>query len=319
MAELIRSGVVTIGETMALLAAQRTGPLSHVPSMSVGIGGAESNVAIALQRLGVPATWIGRVGKDSFGELVLRELRAERLDVRGIVDAAAPTGLMVKERRTARSLGVWYYRAGSAGSRLRPEDIAEGVFAHAALLHVTGITPALSDSAAEAVRHAIELARRHGMTVSFDVNYRSKLWSREAAGKGLFDIVRACDVVFAGPEEASLFVPEEEDPHTMASVLCDLGPSQAVIKLGAQGCAAVIDGEKYSRAAVKVDVVDSVGAGDAFVAGYLAELLADAPPTVRLDTAVTTGGFACTVPGDWEGLPTRAELGILGSAEDVIR
>lgn len=223
MAELIRSGVVTIGETMALLAAQRTGPLSHVPSMSVGIGGAESNVAIALQRLGVPATWIGRVGKDSFGELVLRELRAERLDVRGIVDAAAPTGLMVKERRTARSLGVWYYRAGSAGSRLRPEDIAEGVFAHAALLHVTGITPALSDSAAEAVRHAIELARRHGMTVSFDVNYRSKLWSREAAGKGLLDIVRACDVVFAGPEEASLFVPEE-DPTPWRPCCATSGP-----------------------------------------------------------------------------------------------
>ncbi|MGP4086063.1 sugar kinase [Streptomyces sp. KR55] len=319
MAELIRSGVVTVGETMALLAAERTGPLSHVPSMSVGVGGAESNVAIALQRLGVPATWIGRVGEDSFGKLVLRELRAEGLDVRGIVDPAAPTGLMVKERRTARSLGVWYYRAGSAGSRLRPEDITESVLAHAALLHVTGITPALSDPAADAVRHAIELARRHGLTVSFDVNYRSKLWSREAAGKGLLDIMRACDVVFAGPEEASLFVPEDEDPHTLASALCDLGPSQAIIKLGAQGCAAVIDGEQYSRPAVKVDVIDSVGAGDAFVAGYLAELLADAPPTVRLDTAVTTGGFACTVPGDWEGLPTRAELGILGSAEDVIR
>ncbi|MFE7790027.1 PfkB family carbohydrate kinase [Streptomyces sp. NPDC057460] len=156
----------------------------------------------------------GRQG--SFGELVLRELRAEGLDVRGIVDLAAPTGLMVKERRTARSLGLWHYRAGSAASRLWPEDIGEDVFAHAALLHVTGITPAVYDSAAEVVCHAIELARRHGTTVSFDVNYRSKLWSREAAGKGLLDIVRACDVVFAGPEEASLFV-SEEDPHTLAS------------------------------------------------------------------------------------------------------
>jgi 2-dehydro-3-deoxygluconokinase len=320
VAETARSGAVTIGETMALLTAERTGPLRHVPSMSVGIGGAESNVATALQRLGVPATWIGRVGDDSFGELVLRELRAEGIDVRGIVDATAPTGLMVKERRTARSVGVWYYRAGSAGSRLRPEDIAEGALAGAALLHVTGITPALSDSASDAIHHAIQLGRRHGLTVSFDVNYRSKLWSRAAAGKALIDIVRGCDVVFAGPEEASLFAPDhEDDPHSLATAICDLGPSQAIIKLGAQGCAAVIDGERYSRSAVNVAVLDSVGAGDAFVAGYLAELLSDAPPSVRLDTAATTGAFSCTVPGDWEGLPTRAELGLLASTEDVTR
>ena len=319
MADHARGGVVTIGETMALLAAERTGPLRHVPSMSVGIGGAESNVAIALRRLGVPATWIGRVGDDPFGELVLRELRAEGIEVRAITDPAAPTGLMVKERRTARSLGVWYYRAGSAGSRLGPADIAEDALSGAALLHVTGITPALSSSAADAVHQAVELARRHGLTVSFDVNYRSKLWSREAAGGGLLDLLRACDVVFAGPEEASLFVPAHEDPHALATALSDLGPAQAVIKLGADGCAAVIDGERYARSAIKVDVVDTVGAGDAFVAGYLAELLAGREPATRLDTAVTTGGFACSVAGDWEGLPTRAELRLLGGTEDVTR
>jgi 2-dehydro-3-deoxygluconokinase len=311
--------VVTLGETMALLAPERVGPLRHVPGMSVGIGGAESNTAIALNRLGVPATWIGRVGDDPFGSLVLRELRAEGLDVRAVIDPGAPTGLMVKERRTARSLGVWYYRAGSAGSRLCPADVPGDAVAGAALLHVTGITPALSESAADAVRHAVEAARRHGLLVSLDVNYRARLWSRETAGKALLDLVRACDVVFAGPEEATLFVPADDDPIALATALTRLGPSQAVVKLGAQGCAAVVDGEPYRREAVRVDVVDTVGAGDAFTAGYLAELLAGRPPAARLDTAVTTGAFACTVSGDWGGLPTRAELALLEASEDVTR
>jgi 2-dehydro-3-deoxygluconokinase len=313
------SGVVTLGETMALLSAERTGPLRHVPHLSVGVGGAESNVATALRRLGTPASWIGRVGQDSFGELVLRELRAEGIDVHAVVDPAAPTGLMVKERRTSRSLNVLYYRAGSAGSRLRPADVPEDAVAGAALLHVTGITPALSDSAAEAVLHAVDLARRHGRPVSFDINLRSRLWSRQAAAARLLPVLHRSDIVFGGPEEATLFVPERDDPADLAAALRDLGPSQVVIKLGARGCTALVDGERLTRAAVPVDVVDPVGAGDAFVAGYLAETLAGAAPSERLDTAVTTGAFACTVAGDWEGLPTRAELGLLGGTEDVVR
>ncbi|WP_066941109.1 sugar kinase [Microtetraspora fusca] len=319
MGEPQRRGVVTLGETMALLTTERTGPLRHAPSMAVGIGGAESNVAIALRRLGVPVTWIGRVGADGFGDLVLRELRAEGLDVRAIVDDGAPTGLMVKERRTNRSQNVWYYRAGSAGSRLCPADVAGDAMAGAALLHVTGITPALSDSAAEAVRHAVGLARSHGVTVSFDVNYRGRLWSREQAAERLSGILRDSDVVFAGIEEAELFVPAKDDPLDLAAALADLGPSQVVVKLGAEGCAALVDGRPLVRPAVPVDVLDPVGAGDAFVGGYLAELLAGAPPETRLDTAVTAGAFACTVSGDWEGLPTRAELDLLTRQEGVAR
>ncbi|MEU7692245.1 sugar kinase [Microbispora hainanensis] len=312
-------GLVTVGETMARLTAGRVGPLRHSSDMAVGIGGAESNVAIAVRRLGGSATWIGRVGADGFGDLVLRELRAEGLEVRGLVDDQAPTGLMVKERRTSSSLSVWYYRAGSAGSRLRPADVSEEAIARASLLHVTGITPALSDSAADAVRHAVRLARHHGLIVSFDVNYRSRLWTPEQAGKGLIDILRDSDVVFAGVEEAELFVSATDDPLDLAARLADLGPSQVIVKLGARGCAAVIDGRRLTRAAVPVDVLDPVGAGDAFVGGYLADLLAGEPPEVRLDTAVTVGAFACTVSGDWEGLPTRAELGLLARREDVTR
>lgn len=311
--------VVTLGETMALLAPDRVGALAHVPGMSLGIGGAESNVAVGLRRLGVSAAWIGRVGDDPFGQRVLRELRGEGLDVRAVVDAGAPTGLMVKERRTARTAGVWYYRSGSAGSRLSPGDVPDEVFHDARLLHVTGITPALSASAAEAVRHAVAVARERGLPVSFDVNLRTKLWSPAEAAEGLAWLVREADVVFAGPEEAELFVAADDDPLEVAAALCALGPTQAVVKLGADGCAAVADGERIRMPALRVDAVDTVGAGDAFVAGYLAELLAGRPLAERLTTASATGAFACTVPGDWEGLPTRRELGLLTASENVSR
>ena len=93
--------VVTLGETMALMSSETDGPLQHTRSLALGIGGSESNVAIALTRLGTPVTWIGRVGEDSLGDLVLREIHAEGVNVIGIRDPDAPTGLMVKERRTS--------------------------------------------------------------------------------------------------------------------------------------------------------------------------------------------------------------------------
>ncbi|WP_086729608.1 sugar kinase, partial [Streptomyces carpinensis] len=281
--------VVTLGETMGLLSPERVGALAHVPGMSLSIGGAESNVAIGLRRLGVATTWIGRVGDDPFGRAIVRELRGEGLDVRAVVDGSAPTGLMVKERRTARTAGVWYYRAGSAGSRLSLADVTADALDGAALLHVTGITPALSTTAADAVRYAVEAARERGTTVSFDVNLRTRLWSPAEAAGALAPLVRAADVVFAGTEEAELFVDAHDDPLDTAAALCALGPAQAVVKLGSDGCAAVADGERLCVPAVRVDAVDTVGAGDAFVAGYLAELLSGKPLEERLRTAVMTG------------------------------
>ena len=112
--------VVTLGETMALIRATHPGPLQHASEMTLGMGGSESNFAIALRRLGTTVTWVGRVGVDSFGEYIRRELTAEQVDACIVADSTAPTGLMIKERRTASTQKVWYYRAGSAGSRLSP-------------------------------------------------------------------------------------------------------------------------------------------------------------------------------------------------------
>jgi 2-dehydro-3-deoxygluconokinase len=313
------SDVVTFGETMALMKASTPGPLAFTESLRLGVGGAESNVAIALRRLGTSVTWVGRVGADSLGDLVLRELLAEGLDVDCVRDPGAPTGLMIKEHRTSETAKVWYYRSGSAGSRLAPADIPADRIARARLLHVTGITPALSPSAAAATQYAVDCARQAGTLVSFDLNYRSALWPREEAGKAFRELIRQADIVFAGDDEAAIAVGEAGDALALAGQVAELGPSQVIIKLGAAGCAALADGRTYRQPAIPIRALDTVGAGDAFVGGYLAELLAGEPVEQRLLTAVKSGAYACLVPGDWEGMPRRAELDLLGAPEPVSR
>jgi 2-dehydro-3-deoxygluconokinase len=311
--------VVTLGETMALIQSRSPGPLQHAHGLNLAMGGSESNFAIALRRLGTPVTWVGRVGADSLGDYIRRELAAEHIDAEVVADPGAPTGLMIKERRTAMTQKVWYYRTSSAGSRLCPDDLPVEKIRNARLLHITGITPALSGSAAEAIDRAIEIAKDADTIVSFDVNYRSALWAPEVAAQVFRTMAGAADVVFAGDDEAALFVGPADDPLELAGRIEALGPAQVIIKLGERGCVAIIDGTAHRTDAFGVDAFDTVGAGDGFVAGYVSELLAGVPPDGRLDTAVRVGAFACLVPGDWEGMPRRDELKMLDSREPVTR
>ena len=304
---------------MGLFRPTETGSLAHVSDFRLGIGGAESNVAIALTRLGTPARWVGRVGADPIGRRVTRELLAEGLEVLAIVDDTAPTGMMVKELRTADAARVLYYRAGSAGSRLSPADVATADIGGAALLHVTGITPALSDSARDAVIAAVRVATEAEVPVSFDVNHRESLWAGRDPAPTYRDIAARSDIVFAGEDEARILVPAAANPLEQAHAIAALGPTQVIIKLGPDGCVALVDGVEYVRAAIPIRAVDTVGAGDAFVAGYLAELLAGLAAADRLTTAVTLGAFACLNLGDWEGYPRRDELGLLNRSEPVQR
>ena len=314
-----RPYVVTLGETMALLRADQPGPLAHAPALGLGIGGAESNVAIGLARLGTDVVWCGRVGDDSLGVLVQREIRAEGVRTAVRVDPDAPTGLMIKERRTPATQKVAYYRAGSAGSRLAPDDVPAGLVEDAGLLHVSGITAALSASARATLLDAVDRARSAGVPVSFDVNHRATLWSAAEAGAFSRELLARVDLVFAGEDEAALVVGPHRRAEDAAAELAALGPREVVVKRGAQGALSLVDGEVHSAPAVPVDVVDTVGAGDAFVAGYLAERVAGGSPAARLALAVTTGAFTCLTPGDWEGLPRREELSLLTDREPVRR
>jgi 2-dehydro-3-deoxygluconokinase len=298
--------VITAGETMALVVPPSPGRLRHATSLSLSIGGAESNVAIGLARLGVPASWISVLGEDELGELVLHRLRAEGVDtsaVRQISDR--PTGLYLREEVAGR-LRVYYYRSGSAAATLSPNAFEVNILQGAAFLHLTGITGALSPECAEFLPWAAQAARDAGVRVSYDVNFRSRLWSPAAARTASEALLPLVDVLFVGHEEATALWGWDDD--AALEELTKIGPSEVILKLGAEGCAAVIDGARLGSPGFPAEELDPIGAGDAFDAGYLAATLWGWAPEKRLRTANAMGAFCVQNLGDYEGLPSRREL-----------
>ncbi len=296
------AGVLTLGETMLLLAGPGIGEVRDLDHMRVDTGGAESNVAIGLVRAGVPATWVGRVGADPAGERVLRDVRQAGVDVVATVDPERSTGLMMKERLRDGRTRVTYHRRHSAGSALVPEDVPVGLVEQSALVHVSGITLALSESARRTVTAVLDRAEAAGVPVSFDVNHRQKLLDAAVAREHYRAVAARAAVVFAGDDEARILLGAPDgagDDEDLARGLADLARGRAVVKLGSRGAVSVVDGRTTRRAATPVRVVDPVGAGDAFVAAWLAATLTGADTDTALDRAADAGALACTIPGDW--------------------
>lgn len=310
--------VITAGETMALVVPPSPGRLRHATSLSLSIGGAESNVAIGLARLGIPASWISVLGDDELGELVLHRLRAEGVDTSGVRRIAdRPTGLYLREEVAGR-LRVYYYRSGSAAATLSPNAFDPSILQGAAFLHLTGITGALSQECAEFLPWAATTARDAGVRVSYDVNYRSRLWEPSAAQAATEALLPLIDVLFVGHDEANALWGWETD--TALEQLSKIGPSEVILKPGADGCAATINGEQLTSAGFPARQLDPIGAGDAFDAGYLAATLWGWAPEKRLRAANAMGAFCVQNLGDYEGLPNRRELdGFLEQIPDLGR
>lgn len=298
--------VVTAGETMALVVPTSPGRLRHAATLALSIGGAESNVAIGLSRLGVPAAWVSALGDDELGELVLHRVRAEGVDtaaVRRVPDR--PTGLYLREE-VAGALRVHYYRRGSAASTLAPGAFDPSLLDGAAFLHLTGITGALSPECAEFLTWAAATAADAGVRVSYDVNYRSRLWEPAAARVATEALLPHVDVLLVGDDEAAALW--DQDADTCLERLADSGPREVVVKLGARGCTAMVDGQRLRAPGFPVRQVDPIGAGDAFAAGYLAASVWGQGAEERLRTANAMGAFCVQNLGDYEGLPSRREL-----------
>lgn len=302
--------VLTFGEALASL--RSSGPLAFGAALTPHLAGAESNVAIGLARLGHAVEWLGRVGDDTFGAEVIRTLRAEGVGVdRIVVDGSSPTGLMFLEQRTADLTRVEYRRAGSAGSRLSSGDIESIDFEGIRVLHVTGITPALSASAADATQLAVETASAAGAFVSLDVNHRARLWSRENASATLRRLLPHVSLLVASEDELDLMADGTEAAAVAA--LLGGGIEQVAIKRGVGGASLFTREGRVDAAAQPVTAVDTVGAGDAFCAGMLSAFLDELDPAARLDRAVQLGAWAVSTQGDWQGLPQRHELSELAS------
>jgi 2-dehydro-3-deoxygluconokinase len=304
---------------LALISANEIGLFDNVRAFSYGIGGAESNVAIAVSRLGQPASWLGAVGQDATGDLIQRRLTAEGVVVHAI-RVEAPTGLMVKHHRLAGHANIDYHRAGSAGSRLQPEDLPEEHIQQSGILHLTGITPALSATARDTVFAAAELARQNNVTVSLDINYWSRLWKPDETTPVLKKLTALAYIIFAEPEEAQILLdPEVRATDKLARGIAALSPTEVIIKDGARGATAVIGDRLLTQPAVPVTTLDTVGAGDAFVAAYLAEHLKGADPQQRLYLAACAGAFAVSVPGDCENLLYTYELALVSESHEDAR
>ena len=263
--------VLCLGESMIVLAPAAAGPLRSAVDLHAGVAGAESNVAVALARLGAQAAWYGKVGDDPLGLRILDVLDESGVDRSGVqTDPDRPTGVYFKDPGP-EGTRVHYYRRGSAASTMGPGHLA-GI-RPPRILHLSGITPALSDSCAALIDELVVDRALATSLVSFDVNYRPALWPVAEAAPVLRRLADAADVAFVGLDEAQTLwgVTSADDVRALlpeAGVL--------VVKDGGNGVHA-FEGERSAYSpAEPVAVVEPVGAGDAFAAGFLYGRLHDA-------------------------------------------
>ncbi|MGA4507827.1 sugar kinase [Propionibacteriaceae bacterium G1746] len=290
--------VWTFGEAMVSLRA--AAPVAASPAWTTHVAGAESNVAIGLARLGHRVAWSSRVGDDQFGRLVLAQVRGQGVETHGVVvDAGHPTGFMLLAAQ-AFGAAVDYHRAGSAAAQLDESVVALLEAAAPRVVVLSGITAALGEGPRRAVLAVAARARELGATVVFDVNHRSRLWSADAAGQFLGEVLGFVDVLVGSPDEVAL--------AGGVDAALGRGVGEVVLKLGAEGARLHTVAGAVTAGTEALAVVDPVGAGDAFTAGYVSGWLDGLDADARLRRGNLLGGAAVSHRGDWEGLPTRAEL-----------
>ena len=293
----MEASVLTVGETMALLDPVEDGVPGVGDLLTLRFGGAESNLALALTRLGVGVRWVSRLGRDPFGDMIEEALAREGVDVRWARRDDAPTGLYWKWRVDGETT-VGYRRAGSAASRLEPGDVPDDALDGIRLVHLTGITMAISDTARALALDVARRAKERGALVVFDPNFRPTLPDTpEAAAERQRAILPYVDWYLCGVGEAALLWAEGRIPV----------PS--VVRVGERG--AIVEGVPVPPPRTET-VVDEVGAGDAFAAGFVYGLLHGWSPPACAHAANVVAARALAGTGDWETLPrledVRAEL-----------
>lgn len=293
--------LVTVGETMAAFV--RPDPTKA--EYRVTCIGAESNVAIGYANLGGSARWVSRLGQDELGRHVHQVVGDAGVDALVRWDPVRPTGVCVKEV-TSSQTSVRYYRTNSAASQIDPSDLPD--LREARWLHLTGITPALSATAAATVRAAVKLAREASVRISFDVNLRPALWKDlDDARVAISELCSQADLILVGDDEAHSLA-AADDPHTFADRMGLSGDQELVFKRGPNEATVLARGTTHSRRPDPVAVADLTGAGDAFAAGYLAASTVGLPPPVRLDWAHWSASRVIRITDDVAPRPTDLEL-----------
>lgn len=311
--------IITLGEAMAVMDPLSRGRLRHVSTFEKHVGGAELNVTVALARLGHRSGWAGLLGDDEFGKQILSFAGGEGVDVsRASLVPGATTGLYFKERGAFGQLKAYYYRTGSAASGMRFEELDLDYLLSGDVLHLTGITPTLSDSCQDLVERLLAEANERGKLVSFDANVRWRLFGGRDPREIYEPLVERADLLFLSDDEAELLL-GGSTPEALQRAQKDLR-AQTVIVHEAGGALAVDRDSLVEKEGYPVEVIDTVGAGDAFVAGFLSGRLRGWATKDCLGLANACGACAVSVPGDAESMPIQGEaLSLLQQRSDVER
>ncbi|MFC4224236.1 sugar kinase [Lysinibacter cavernae] len=307
--------VVCAGESMAMFVPTKQGAPSASSLYQISVAGAESNVATYLRMLGLNSSWVSRVGSDAFGRFILGHLADEGVDVtHAEIDDTKPTGAAFKNR-TADDTHVDYYRSSSAFSGIGPSTAAKATALNPAIIHISGITLALSESCRDFIAHILA-NRSADSLVSFDVNWRPALWEHtevESPADRILATAQASDIVLVGLDEAEALWGHTNVAEVRALISA---PTILVVKQGASGCTVFNDGQVIPVPALFVNVVEPVGAGDAFAAGFLAGYLErrSIRDSARLGTIVASS--ALSVSTDVGPLPPPEFIATLLNLED---
>jgi 2-dehydro-3-deoxygluconokinase len=311
--------LVTLGEVLLRLSVPSPGRFETIRQLDVQIGGAEANVAAACARLGLRTAWISALPDNVWGERVRKELRWHGVDCGYVAESpGARLGLYFLEYGVMpRPIRVVYDRRDSAFARLSPDMIDWEPVRRARLVHVSGVTPALGDNGRALVRRLLDEAN----SVSFDVNYRAALWSAKDARAFIQSVLPRVRYFFLGQSEAQTVFDHSGSPDATIEMLSRLAPKATIALLQGQDGSMVLDGDRVWRPSKRhvVQVVDPIGAGDAYVAGFLWATLRGRSTQEAVDAAATVGALKCSTWGDIALINERDVADAISGGPDVRR
>jgi len=301
--------LITFGETMLRLSPPGINRLEDTATLEVQVGGAESNVAANLARLGKKSAWFSRLPDTPLGYTIRNGIRHHGVDTSHIIWADNQRlGLYFIEYGAApRSTQVWYDRANSASSHLGSDDLPREAIAHSRWLHLTGITAALGSTCADAINMAMFIAGQNNVQISFDVNYRAMLWDEKSAATTMTPMCETADVVFVALRDAVNLFGAPDTMLDCARHLQEQWGGTIIVSDGDKGVTAVDATQQATAPTIQTQIIDRIGAGDAMASGIICQLLEKAPLEKALHFGTVMAAFALSIPGDIARV-SRAEI-----------
>ncbi len=264
--------IIALGEPLYELSSTEEGDLGSAKSFQVGFGGDSSNFAVAAARSGGCVGYLTRLGADSFGDALIDLWEREGIDHSHVVrDKDAKTGIYFISRGNGEH-SFTYYRADSAASRMQPGFFPDAYIAEAKLLHISGISQAISDSARATTIRAMEVARESGTLISYDTNLRLNLWPLEQARETIHHAASLCDIFLPSHDDVTRLT-GLEDPKAIIDFYLELGVRTIVLKIGGEGALLAHEGGIEHVPGFPAEQVDASGAGDCFCGAFVAKLI----------------------------------------------